>query len=177
MVTVLNNFISDQDITLGLQILSSNSLMPFKDNPAAKVAPESIFIKDMLSRYSAKATAAHQEIYKTKSKVYTVEGFLTRWDVGSSALPHTDNHHGYEFLEYSTVIYLNDDFEGGEIYFPNLDFTYKPNKGDAVLFPCNDITYLHGVKETTSGTRYTLAMWHTRDIDKASKDIYPQINL
>jgi hypothetical protein len=160
VVTILKDFITNEDIVLGINILSDVSLQIFKDNPAAKVAPESIFVKELLSRYSVKATAAH-----------TVEGFLTKWDVGSSAGLHVDNHDGYEFLEYSTVVYLNDDFEGGEIYFPRLKFTYKPNKGDAVIFPCNSIDYVHGVTEVTSGTRYTLAMWHTTDITKISNNI------
>jgi len=172
VVTVLKDFITNEDIALGINILSDVSLQIFKDNPAAKVAPESIFVKELLSRYSVKATAAHEEIHKVDSKVYTVEGFLTKWDVGSSAGLHVDNHDGYEFLEYSTVVYLNDDFEGGEIYFPRLKFTYKPNKGDAVIFPCNSVDYVHGVTEVTSGTRYTLAMWHTTDSTKASTDIY-----
>lgn len=35
---------------------------------------------------------------------------------------------------YTILIYLNDDFEGGETIFPKINKTVKPEKGKAVLF-------------------------------------------
>jgi predicted 2-oxoglutarate/Fe(II)-dependent dioxygenase YbiX len=75
-------------------------------------------------------------------------------------LVHIDNHYRFEYLTNSTIIYLNDDYEGGEIYFPEFDFEYKPKRGDAILFPCDKNEFRHGVKEVTKGKRMTIAMWH-----------------
>jgi len=43
------------------------------------------------------------------------------------------------------ILYLNDGYEGGETYFPNLNFKFKGKKGDALLFYNLDksITFIH----------------------------------
>lgn len=46
-------------------------------------------------------------------------------------------------LQYAIILYLND-FEGGEVYYPNLGLQYKPEKGDALWHPGNK-KYTHGV--------------------------------
>lgn len=39
------------------------------------------------------------------------------------------------FIEYAALLYLNDDYEGGEIYFPQYDLHIKPESGDLIFFP------------------------------------------
>jgi hypothetical protein len=57
---------------------------------------------------------------------------------------------------FACVIYVNDDFTGGELHFPNIDITYRPKKGAIIIFPSDD-EYLHGVKAVGAGpTRYAL---------------------
>ncbi len=63
----------------------------------------------------------------------------------------------------SAVLYLNDDFTGGEIVFPNLDFEYKPKAQSLVVFQGYGIEYLHEVKTLTSGKRYTIPLVFTKD--------------
>jgi hypothetical protein len=58
----------------------------------------------------------------------------------------------------SILAYLNDDYEGGELYFPEHDFGVRPKKGMIIFFPGN-LHYVHGVAPVTSGTRYTLSQW------------------
>jgi hypothetical protein len=53
----------------------------------------------------------------------------------------------------SIVVYLNDDYEGGEISFPNQDITLKPKAGSIIVFPSYD-PYIHDPKPTTSGDKY-----------------------
>jgi len=56
------------------------------------------------------------------------------------------------FLEYAAICYLNDDYEGGEIYFPDYDLSIKPEPNELLFFPGTRF-YMHGVKEVTSGNR------------------------
>jgi hypothetical protein len=63
--------------------------------------------------------------------------------------------------DIATLIYLNDNYEGGEIYFPAYDVCIKPQAGDLVCFPDNE-KFVHGVKPILSGTRYTSPRWFTR---------------
>lgn len=57
----------------------------------------------------------------------------------------------------SMLFYINDDYEGGELYFPALNFEYKPKPGDFITFPSYE-KYTHGVRPVLSGSdRYVLA--------------------
>ena len=61
--------------------------------------------------------------------------------------------------DYATVIYLNDDYEGGELSFVNLNIKIKPSSGSLMIFKTGE-KYLHEVK-TVSGdkVRYCLPTW------------------
>lgn len=58
----------------------------------------------------------------------------------------------------SNIIYLNDDFDGGELFFPDFDIEIKPKPGMLAVFPGNT-HYLHGVRKTSGNTRYTCTLW------------------
>jgi hypothetical protein len=58
------------------------------------------------------------------------------------------------------LIYLNDDYEGGEIRFGNWNFTVKPESGMLLAFP-SDWRYLHAALPTRSGIRYVVVTWGT----------------
>jgi len=65
---------------------------------------------------------------------------------------HSD--HGFSYVcTVSSVMYLNDNYEGGGLYFPYLDYTYQPEEGDIVLFPSNFL-YSHAALPVVSGTKY-----------------------
>ena len=52
---------------------------------------------------------------------------------------------------YTFLFYLNDDFEGGEISYPEYNVDYKPSAGDLVI---HNTEVIHGVKKIISGMRY-----------------------
>lgn len=75
---------------------------------------------------------------------------------GSSLPAHTDKAYG-TLPKYATVLYLNDDYLGGELYFSKLNLEFKFPKGSLVIFDTDD-NYEHGVKEVLDGpTRYVIA--------------------
>jgi len=53
---------------------------------------------------------------------------------------------------FAFIIYLNDDYEGGEISYPEYNIKYKPKSGD-LLVHCVEVP--HGVLLVKSGIRYT----------------------
>ena len=89
--------------------------------------------------------------------VMTPSPSIARWFVGNLQYPHADKT-SYPDYDIGSVIYLNNDYEGGEIYFPQHNLEIKPVAGNAFAFP-GDEYYIHGVKEITSGTRYTLPIF------------------
>lgn len=183
-ISILKNFIDQVDIETGINTLveyeSNNFLKIFKDNPKVLVAPETKIVNSLLKKYSDLVIQKHKELNGFLVPLYTTDGFLSLWKPTSYSGVHVDSHTGYEFLQFATVIYLNDNYEGGEIFFPNQNFSYKPKSGDAVVFPCGGSEYMHGVSEVISGDRYTIAMWHTGDARHASttfhSDIIDKIN-
>lgn len=58
----------------------------------------------------------------------------------------------------SMSYYPNDDYEGGEIEFPNFKLKIKPKANQAVFFPSNYV-YAHIVNKVTSGYRYAVVNW------------------
>ena len=69
---------------------------------------------------------------------------------------------------FTTMLYLNNDFTGGELYFPVHNITIKPEPGMLVLFS-GDPTMPHGINQITEGTRYVnTAFWAKTPYDKYS---------
>ena len=81
------------------------------------------------------------------------------WEVGHEMTPHSDYGANNEFpgRDYASVIYLNEDYVGGDIYFPDLGVTHKPKKGQLVSFHGGNT--FHGVKRISEGTRFTNICW------------------
>lgn len=53
---------------------------------------------------------------------------------------------------YKLCYYIGE-WTGGELFFPLLNFEFKPEEGDLLIFS-SDKEYIHLTKEVTSGTRY-----------------------
>ena len=78
---------------------------------------------------------------------------IRQW-VGPGMGPHCDGYDGDTDLAFSMIVYLNDEYEGGTIDFPNHNISLKPAAGSLVIFPSQE-PYLHQVKDVLSGERYT----------------------
>ncbi|NDB58479.1 hypothetical protein EB001_08545 [bacterium] len=178
-ISFLSNFIDEEDCSLAISIIKEYEekgiLEKFKDNPDVLVTPLTGSVVRLIKKYSDKVLEYHKELNGFKSDLYTTEGFLSLWNPGAYAGLHIDSHYGYDFLQFASVFYFNEDYSGGEIYFPNQDVSYKPKKADAVIFPCGGSEYVHGVNKVISGQRYTIAMWHSSRIDKASSLFHPDL--
>lgn len=77
-----------------------------------------------------------------------------KYEPGHHFMEHHD--HGFSYnCTVSLVAYLNDDYEGGELFFRLQGINYIPKAGDVVLFPSN-FMYPHQAKVVHSGTKYSL---------------------
>ncbi|XP_015594433.1 prolyl 3-hydroxylase 2 [Cephus cinctus] len=74
----------------------------------------------------------------------------------------------YTWRDYSAILYLNDDFSGGEFIFAktqtmeSIQSTVQPRCGRMVGFSA-DGNNLHGVRGILRGKRCALALWFTHD--------------
>jgi len=63
-----------------------------------------------------------------------------------------------EILCYSALIYLNNDYKGGEIYFPKVDLSIQPEPGDLIYFRGDD-RIPHGVNKILGGERCNIIIF------------------
>jgi len=94
-----------------------------------------------------------------KKDLYEYIGFKTiyRSTIGQEMKTHSDSGLGPKF-KYGVVLYLNDDYEGGEIFYPNVGVEFKPEACSLVLHPAHE-AYRHGVKAVSLGTRYSMTVF------------------
>jgi hypothetical protein len=101
-------------------------------------------------------------IKPTFIKYVNREAKLTRW----AMYPHSDNNE-YESNDNSfsgtfpnivkgLVIYITDDYEGGEIVYINKNIEIKPKAGYLVCHPGSE-EYTHGVKSFSGGPRIIIS--------------------
>lgn len=90
---------------------------------------------------------------------------LVRWKPGDKMPLHDDYgaNNEYPEREMSAVIFLNDNYEGGEHFFEKGEI--KPEEG--MLLIHNGGRRKHGVREVRSGRRYTYISWLTRGTDRS----------
>ena len=88
---------------------------------------------------------------------------ISKYFVGKEMGPHCDNYEGtINGPVISVVGYLNDDYEGGELYFKEQDIKIKPSAGSVVIFPSKE-PYFHQSLPTKSGVKYMCpGFWYKR---------------
>jgi hypothetical protein len=91
----------------------------------------------------------------TNCKIFLDNCEIVEWPKNSYHPPHYDSINDI----FSSIIYLNDNFEGGETYFSDSKII-KPKKGSCLTF--SNSKYRHSVNKINTGTRYTLSFWFTR---------------
>jgi hypothetical protein len=82
---------------------------------------------------------------------------IVKFIKGFALEPHVDTL-SVESLHIASVYYINDDYEGGEISFPDHNIKIKPKANSIILFPGNE-NYVHEVFEVVGGERNSSSMW------------------
>jgi len=86
---------------------------------------------------------------------------LLRYQPGQQFKEHIDaipGHPSWGARVLSGVLFLNGNFEGGELAFPRQKQIIKPLAGDVVLFPSN-FTHPHASRTVEKGVKYSVVCW------------------
>lgn len=106
----------------------------------------------------AACLSSYKEKMIIKEDVFLAEGFqLLKYGVDGHFGSHHDTYPGSN-RAISVLIYLNDDYEGGEVEFVHLNLKMKPKAGTVILFPPN-YPYRHIAHPVTKGTKYSIVTW------------------
>lgn len=86
------------------------------------------------------------------------EGYsLLKYSSGEEYKPHYDGSTDIG-RALSCIVYLNDDYTGGELEFVNFKIKIKPEPGMMLVFPSN-YAYMHTSTPIEEGTKYALVTW------------------
>jgi predicted 2-oxoglutarate/Fe(II)-dependent dioxygenase YbiX len=168
-IIVLENFIEPKDAeavyNFAITINNFEKLSDHWDNRVlnAKGLRSNKDVYEIISKYQIKLKNTIQN--KFGFELDDKSPSIVIWRPGDVQAPHADK----ELLDgtpvdyqsdVSSLFYWNDNYEGGEIYFPNQELKIKAKAGSAVIFP-GDRFYAHGVTEVLSGKRFTSpAFWN-----------------
>ena len=174
-ITVYDNFISPQEINILLEYAKKSADSDWQEvtyhNEEMLKKSKTVYEKyqkfkkdwdkttllakniDILENIKLKVEKTLGISFLVTDDIYRIKKF----ENGRSIGVHFDNLQN-AILELGIVIYLNDDFDGGEIYYPSLNIEYKPKAGSMIVHPANKL-YSHGVKEVFGNTRYCLAFF------------------
>ena len=94
-----------------------------------------------------------QDLFKTYEKITSVKG-ICRYKKDEYMAAHTDLYENKDSdkIEYGIILYWNDNYEGGELYYPDIDFKIKPSAGTLIIHRSDIVHQSLPVK--SNNTRY-----------------------
>lgn len=180
-ITIIDNFITPEDAeTLIREQMNPSEVNPYPEYYAKRFGgtafPYNKTVMDLLIKYGHKSNKVHQDVNGFVNPIYVFKAFGSWWNPGTKGGLHLDAQDPEPWIEWSTIIYLNDpsEYEGGVIYFPNQDFEYKPRQYSAVFFPSAGSEYIHGITTVESGKRHTALYMHTSIPTNADPDFHSE---
>lgn len=93
--------------------------------------------------------------------------FYTHMVAGGKNGFHVDNKNYKD--DYSAILYLSDDYSGGELYFPKIDTLITPKPGSLITF-FGDSDLMHEVREVINGDRINIVCFLTEGDNDENKD-------
>lgn len=105
-------------------------------------------------------TSACTNIEKTVSQIFNKplllkSYFYSHMKSGGLNGLHRDNYLQDQSDDFSAILYLSDNYEGGSINFPKIGIDFKPSAGTLLAFIGNE-ELEHQVKEVISGDRVNI---------------------
>ena len=159
-IQYIENVLSEEDHRVLLDYV--RSAQSWKEQPWKAITIESENlpeeIREMLNRVFQLVYKKSVELYDVdinpfhKSALHVVK-FVKGFNLG----PHVDTLSS-EGNHIASVYYINDDYTGGEINFPDHKLKIKPKANSLIIFPGNE-SYLHEVRKIVDNDRYSSAMW------------------
>lgn len=103
------------------------------------------------------ALSSYKRKFGIDEELYHENYNVLKYRTGQEYKAHYDGG-TYTKRSVSAIVYLNNNYEGGELEFPNFNIKIKPEPGMLVIFPAN-YAYTHIAHPVTSGTKYAIVTW------------------
>lgn len=178
-IKIIDDFLDEdswKDLLQFTKIINNN--LKTKDHHVYQPLPPNIF--EITKQYKEKIRIKAKEFYGLDFIDDGNEVCLFVHPIGSSMKPHTDiveitdNYLDVDLNNLdkirksgdkvqfnwtghlATLLYINEDYDGGELYFPERNIYIKPKSKMLIMFPGNNY-YLHGVSENKKSNRFNLS--------------------
>lgn len=102
-------------------------------------------------------TSDYVERFNAAQNLYHEPYGMLKYRGGEHYKAHADGG-GNTNRTISAIIYLNDDYDGGELEFTRFGLKIKPLPGMCILFPSN-FAYEHIAHPIVNGTKYAIVTW------------------
>jgi hypothetical protein len=176
-IDIMDEFLSPDECQAMLTLIASKATDPYKvRNPDGTITPdptrvcERIVFGDDQSILDSLVRRAWKEVIIPRTGIdleWFEEPQLLKYIKGGFYYYHADN--GYLVIkehawrkavdrDLSLLIYLSNDFKGGDLHFNRLEYSLWPKAGMLVWFP-SDMRFQHAAKPVESGTRYAIVSW------------------
>jgi len=116
-------------------------------------------IYNLIDLYLTKMEDSMNKNYNCKVKKRPPS--IVCWRPGDFQVCHADKQildgrpNAFPDYDLNSLFYINDDYHGGELFYPQHYLKIKPRAGMAVSHP-GDINYLHGVTPVLSNIRWVI---------------------
>lgn len=172
-VVFYNNFMSEEDCKKVVAYFEDPeqpwSMSAFFESYGMSLMPEDPLLekygltRDYMDKLSNKLHKVVEDAHQRPVK--SVSSHAQKWQEGAFAPFHSDNTDlegnwsAWEKSKLVCLLYINDDYDGGELDFRDHDISIKPLVGQLVTFP-GGIDNVHQVLPVKNGTRHTIgAFW------------------
>jgi len=179
-IKIIKNFVDKEDADRLIKYIETNKLNKDKfiyteylktveSQQAQSQIPEQFSIndhpevKDIYIKYAKRFIEECKVFFDNTEGIGLYAQWLTMYGSGNELPRHRDNHFGAEEINFSAVIYLNDDFTGGELLLEDFGYLHKPEALSMIIF---HPTYWHEIKPILSGKRYAMPIWGTLNDSK-----------
>ena len=180
LIRTIDNFITSEECSHVIHVIDKNNVR----SSVVGNAPNSITYDEGRTSSTSNLCDCDSKIFNIKNKIAnelkipieTIEQLQGQvYQPGQFFRPHHDyfnpNDNGATHIgnmgnrTWTCMIYLNDDFKGGETNFPNIDLKFTPKKGMAVVWQNMDKKgklledSLHEGCEVIEGSKYIITAW------------------
>lgn len=179
MIIELANILDQQTCNEIIQFYEEHPEFYQKDDAQEMFNNTTMCIEHVTGDLARKFEVLKNKILIKAAQFYNLEEIyldfwtICKWPPGKSMEFHADNvtdkrepHWYCWWRDFSAIVYLNHNYEGGRTVFKHQNQSAVPTAGTGVMFP-STFGYTHGVSEVKKNDRYTIALWLTKDSNHA----------
>lgn len=153
-IYIISDFISQDQVKEVMDFLQENKNNVFKleeTNPNSRMMANRII--DIVGKGLSIEDIDFDPIFDGLYSPLSIKNIM-KYEIGEEFPSHHDSGEYCPIQsDWGLVLYINDNFEGGELFYPEKNITYVPKSGDLVIHGASE-EFAHGTTPIISGTKY-----------------------